>query len=133
MSLAGMRDGADDEGAGMKTVAEVLKALHRTADQLTSLTRRLTAGRPGLRSSCGSRWTVAQVLSHLGSGAEIGPSAAQAGLGVGVGAAPACSDRWDALSPEKMTEKLAVSEPRYLDVLDGLDGDQRAPPASIDG
>jgi hypothetical protein len=72
------------------------------------------------RSYC-DEWSIAQVFSHLGSGAEIGRDelvAALAGEGM-----PDCESiwaRWDALEPADMVRGFAPSDARYLALVDDL-------------
>ena len=67
----------------MTTLADrTIAALRTTHDDLAALVPGLTdeqlAGPSGA-----SEWTVAQVLSHLGSGAEIGLATLETALGAG--------------------------------------------------
>ena len=80
-----------------------IDADHRTYERLARLVGRLTDEDLGTRSGA-SEWTVAQVLSHLGSGAEITLAtlrAAQAGTERPGDANQAVWARWDAMSPRE--------------------------------
>jgi uncharacterized protein (TIGR03083 family) len=76
-----------------------------------------------------SEWTVAQVLSHLGSSAEISLAVYQAAIQQG--AAPeqdfnqAVWDRWNALSPQEQAAGFLKHDGALVDELDALTGDQR--------
>jgi uncharacterized protein (TIGR03083 family) len=75
-----------------------LSALRRSHDELVSLIGGSDAH--WLEHPSGaSEWTVAQVLSHLGSAAEIGHHTLTTGQ-ADMAAAPAIWDRWNAMSPE---------------------------------
>jgi len=76
-----------------------------------------------------SEWSVAQVLSHLGSGAQIFTLFLQAG----VEQAPAPGmpefqpvwDRWNAKAPADQAADALVAEQAFLDRLDALDDQGR--------
>src|SRR4051794_15074604 len=87
---------------------EPIAADHRPYERLPRLGGTLTAGQlthpPGA-----SGWTVAQVLSHLGSGAEITLEtlrAAQAGTDRAADANEAVWARWNAMSPRGAGRRL---------------------------
>ncbi len=75
-----------------------------------------------------SEWSIAQVLSHLGSQAEIAVIMSEAGLN-GT-AAPGREEmepiwaEWNAKSAEAQARDSIESNERFLALLDGLDGDQ---------
>lgn len=81
------------------------------------------------RPSAASEWTVAQVLSHLGSGAEIG----RAGLTSAVeGSAPpeqafyrSVWDRWDAMTPREQADGVVGSDEALVAAYEALDDDTR--------
>ena len=75
-----------------------------------------------------SDWTVAQVLSHLGSGAEIGrkPIARAAGEAVDEEDNQSIWARWDASSPIDQTAAFVQHDSAYLDTVEGLSEEQRA-------
>jgi uncharacterized protein (TIGR03083 family) len=83
----------------------------------------------GLRSpSYDSEWSVADVLSHLGSQAEIFGLLLDAGLtggdAPGQDAFPPIWDAWNARSPEEqVTDSLAATD-EFLDRLEALDAAQ---------
>lgn len=88
-------------------------ALRRLHDDLAALVPALAddqlAGPSG-----SSEWPVAQVLSHLGSGAEIGLAGHRAALAgepaPGGDLAPAIWDRWNAMSPREQAVGFVESD-----------------------
>ena len=75
-----------------------------------------------------SEWTIAQALSHLGSGAEITvkPIAAAADRPVDQEANETVWARWDAASPLDQAASFLEHDSHFLDVVDGLSAEQRA-------
>jgi hypothetical protein len=72
-----------------------------------------------------SGWTIAAVLSHLGSGAEICTGLVKRGLEGDLSVPTAAETtpvwkRWDALSPFEQRAAWEVSDARHLALLDGL-------------
>jgi uncharacterized protein (TIGR03083 family) len=102
--------------------ADLLSALRASHHQLTALAGRL--GRADLsRPSYAHEWTVAQVYSHLGSGAEIGLAAvhaALAGSDVPPDPEPVWA-RWNTKTPQAMTTDYADADDRYLTTMETLD------------
>ena len=83
-----------------------IDAVHLTSERLARLVGTLTDDDLATRSGA-SEWTVAQVLSHLGSGAEITLAtlrAAQAGTERPGDANQAVWARWDAMSPREKAD-----------------------------
>jgi uncharacterized protein (TIGR03083 family) len=83
-----------------------IEADHRTYERLARLVGRLTDDDLATPSGA-SEWTVAQVLSHLGSGAEITLAtlrAAQAGTDRAGDANTEVWDRWNAMSPREQAD-----------------------------
>jgi uncharacterized protein (TIGR03083 family) len=81
------------------------------------------------RPSGASEWTVAQVLSHLGSGAEINLAALEHALG---GPAPG-SDfaktvwaRWDGMTPAEQAASFPAANEKLVRRYEGLDEQTRA-------
>jgi uncharacterized protein (TIGR03083 family) len=105
-----------------------ITALRSTHDDLAALVPGLSdeqlAGRSGA-----AEWTVAQVLSHLGSGAEIALAGYRAALD-GT-AAPEQDfnqrvwDRWNALSPRDQADGFLEHDAELVATLDALTPDQR--------
>jgi len=113
----------------MTTLAdETIGADHRTFERLARLVGTLTDDQL-TQPSGASEWTVAQVLSHLGSGAEITLDtlrAAQAGVDRAPDANAAVWDRWNAMSPREQADGY-VRAGRELDqAFAELDPAQRA-------
>lgn len=75
-----------------------------------------------------SEWTIAQVLSHLGSGAEIGrkPIAVAAGEEVSAEDNQAIWARWDGSSPVEQAAGFVEHDGALLETLEGLSAEQRA-------
>jgi uncharacterized protein (TIGR03083 family) len=75
-------------------------------------------------------WTVAQVLSHLGSGAEIGGHVLRralqgAGDTVDRDTMTSIWDRWNAMNPTQQHRSRYEYDAGHLQILDGLDTSQR--------
>lgn len=75
-------------------------------------------------------WTVAQLLSHLGSGAEITLATHRAAL---AGTAPGGQDfnrgvwdRWDAMSPQDQADGFLQHNAELIEALESLTAEQRA-------
>jgi uncharacterized protein (TIGR03083 family) len=106
-----------------------LRALRASHDRLVTIMDTLDAD-DLTRMSYASEWSIAQVLSHLGSGAEIFNLNLTAGL---AGAEPparekfqAIWDVWNARSPqEQATISLAANE-EVISRIEGLSDDKRA-------
>ena len=105
--IAALRSGTD-------TLAEYVRALSRA--ELTG-------------PSGASEWTIAQVLSHLGSGAEIGHAGLQASLGT---AEPLPADfnrsvwaRWDAMSPDDQATGFLAANEAFVASYEALDDNTR--------
>ena len=79
-------------------------------------------------TSGAAEWTVAQVLSHLGSGAEIGraPIARAAGETVVVEDNQAIWARWDGSAPRAQAEGFLEYNGRWLDTVEALTPEQRS-------
>jgi len=75
-----------------------------------------------------SKWTIAQVLSHLGSGAEIGMLRLHAALDNDsppqLNVLRAIWDRWDAASPREQAQWALKEDARYLEMVSQLDEGQ---------
>jgi uncharacterized protein (TIGR03083 family) len=96
------------------TVAAIAADL--TDDQLTG-------------TSGAAEWTVAQVLSHLGSGAEITLAGLQAALGEreahGEGFNESVWDRWNAMSPADQRAGFVEHNAALVSAFEALDEHQR--------
>ncbi len=75
-----------------------------------------------------SEWTIAQVVSHLGSAAEIGRTAIARAAGEQVSAEEnsAIWARWDAASPIDQAAGYVEHTGRWLDLVEGLSSSQRS-------
>jgi uncharacterized protein (TIGR03083 family) len=107
---------------------ETIQALRSGHDDLAALVRGFSADDLA-RPSGASKWDISQVLSHLGSGAEInlaGLNGAVEGTGApggefnkGVWA------RWDAMSREERAERFLVADEELVARYEGLDAQTR--------
>ncbi|WP_405433275.1 maleylpyruvate isomerase family mycothiol-dependent enzyme [Micromonospora sp. NBC_00617] len=114
----------------MSTAADqIIHALRAGHEELAALVRDLKED--DLRRPSGaSEWQVSQVLSHLGSGAEIG----LAGLTAAREGTPAPDgdfnrtvwQRWDAMSPEEHAAGFLESNQRLVEAYEALDADTRS-------
>ncbi|HCB06472.1 MAG TPA: maleylpyruvate isomerase family mycothiol-dependent enzyme [Nocardioides sp.] len=106
-----------------RSIAE-LRVQH---DQLAGVVAGLTEAQ--LKAPSGaSEWTVADVLSHLGSGAEIGyypVLAAATGTDAGAPENQSVWDRWNALSPLDQATQFVQSDARLVELYEGLSAEQR--------
>jgi uncharacterized protein (TIGR03083 family) len=114
----------------MSTRADLaIAALRQGHEDLSALVRGLTAEQL-TGPSAASEWDVSQVVSHLGSGAEInlevvrasleGRSAPEFEFNKGVWA------RWDAMTPLERQEAFPVANQRLVEAYEALTPDQRA-------
>jgi uncharacterized protein (TIGR03083 family) len=105
-----------------------IAALRSNHDQLAAIVPTLSDDQLAGPSGA-SDWTIAQVLSHLGSGAEI----AHAGYRAALEGAPAPEqdynqgvwDRWNALSPREQASGFLESDAALLGALEALTPDRR--------
>lgn len=107
----------------------LLAALRNSHDLLKPQVQALDAEGIRGRSYCRD-WTIAQVMSHLGSGAEIAAMMVPVALGeaepVGSGAFQPVWDVWNAKSPDdQVADSLAATE-KHLRTLEQLSGEQLA-------
>jgi len=81
------------------------------------------------RTSGAAEWDVAQVLSHLGSGAEIGRATVQAALdgrpNPGGDFNKSVWARWDAMSGREQADGFLVSNPALIELYESLDAETR--------
>lgn len=111
------------------TLPEVEAALHRSHDRLAAAVSGLT-GYELSGPSYDTEWTVADVLSHLGSGAEISRLLLEAGIGGRP--APefeefsAVWDAWNAKPPPAQAADSLAANAAFLERVGGLDEEQRA-------
>ena len=109
----------------MSTLADrSIAALRANHDALAEQVRGLAPGDLD-RPSGSSEWDVAQVLSHLGSGAEIMLANLEGGI---AGDGPPAQDfnvsvwdRWNAMSQQEKADNWLPSSERLVAALEGLD------------
>ena len=109
----------------MSSPADVaISALRTGSDHLAAQVRSLTPAQ--LTGPSGAAdWTVAQVLSHLGSGAEIGRAALDASLNSS--SAPlgdfnrSVWARWDAMSPEDQAAGFLTANESFVAYYEAID------------
>lgn len=112
--LCGMEQGAK----------EAIAALRRSHDELATFIEELEA-EDLERPSAASEWTVAQVLSHLGSAADIGLNTLTTGK-ADRDAAPPIWDRWNAMAPREQANGFVAADARFVEALEALDDDALA-------
>ncbi|TDO56728.1 uncharacterized protein (TIGR03083 family) [Kribbella sp. VKM Ac-2571] len=107
-------------------VDRAIAALRANHDALAALVPTLSDQQLRARSGA-AEWTVAQALSHLGSGAEISrkPIAIAAGEQVDAEDNQAIWARWDASSPADQAAAFVKHNAAYVDTVDGLSAEQR--------
>ena len=111
------------------TADATISALRSTHDELVAVVRGLTDEQ--LRDPSGaSEWPVAQVLSHLGSGAEIGLATLAAATGerepLGDGFNQSVWDRWNAMSPREQADGFVDSDGALVAAYEALTPEQRS-------
>lgn len=79
--------------------------------------------------SAATEWTIADVLSHLGSGAEITTATLDGALGTaaipGPGYRESVWDRWNALTPQAQAEGFVTANETLVGRFEGLDPSAR--------
>jgi uncharacterized protein (TIGR03083 family) len=73
-----------------------------------------------------SEWTVADVLSHLGSGAVLSTLNVDAALGGDEVAAPPIWDEWNAKDPDAKAADALEADQAFIERLDALTDEERA-------
>jgi len=110
------------------TADATISALRSTHDELAAVVRGLTDEQL-LDPSGASEWPVAQVLSHLGSGAEIGRATLAAATGegeaLGDGFNQSVWDRWNAMSPRQQADAFLESDEASVAAFEALTAEQR--------
>ena len=103
--------------------ARWLDVLAGSHDALVELVGDLSSGDLRHPSYC-SKWSVSEVLSHLGSGAEIFKATLDAvvagGPAPGPDRFPPIWDRWDAMTPEEQTDGFVAADGELLEALVNL-------------
>ena len=110
------------------TAAAGITALRSTHDELVALVRTVSDEQL-LAPSGATEWPVAQVLSHLGSGAEISLATLR-GAFDGTGALPEgfnqrVWDRWNAMSAREQADGFLVADTALLSEIEALTAEQR--------
>jgi uncharacterized protein (TIGR03083 family) len=108
-------------------VDRTIAALRSEHDKLADLVRSLTDDQLATTSGA-DEWTVAQAISHLGSGAEIGraPIARAAGATVPAEDNQAIWARWDSSEPRAQVEGFLEHDSRWLETVEALTPEQRS-------
>ncbi|MGW3967066.1 maleylpyruvate isomerase family mycothiol-dependent enzyme [Amycolatopsis sp. NPDC005003] len=108
-------------------VDRTITALRSEHDTLAGLVRGLSDDQLAAPSGAGE-WTVAQVLSHLGSGAEIGraPIARATGETVAAEENRTIWARWDGSAPRAQAEGFLEHNGRWLETVEALTPEQRS-------
>lgn len=105
----------------------MVDALHSGADELVAVVKGLTAEQL-TGPSAAAEWELSQVLSHLGSGAEITLAVLDSSLSGEPRAADANQtvwDRWNAMSPRERADGFLAANAELLARYDGLDAATR--------
>jgi uncharacterized protein (TIGR03083 family) len=104
-------------------------ALRDSHDRLIATVDKLTPEQLSGPSDC-SEWTIAQVLSHLGSGAEIFNLMVDAGLGDGQAPGnetfPPIWDTWNAKGPKQQTDDFKTADADLIEKFEALSDKQIA-------
>jgi uncharacterized protein (TIGR03083 family) len=102
-------------------------ALRSSHDRLSALAGRLDDDELARQSMC-TEWTVARVLGHLGSGAEIGLGTLEANVAgeepPGSETFPSIWDRWNALDAQEVADRFAEADRRFVEAFEALGADQ---------
>ncbi|MCW2813031.1 MAG: hypothetical protein JWN84_486 [Nocardioides sp.] len=111
----------------MSLADRVTRQLRHHHDRLAALVP--TLDEAALTSpSAASEWRICDVLSHLGSGAEISLrpiAAAASGQPVGEADNQAVWDRWNAATPREQADWFVTADAAYVEAVEALDDDQR--------
>jgi uncharacterized protein (TIGR03083 family) len=105
-----------------------LRAVRGSHDRLAAIVAGLDSD--ALRGqSYDTEWTIADVLSHLGSGAEISLLSVEAGVSGGEPPAPeafqAIWDVWNARSPEDQAAQFLIADEALVSRIESLSADER--------
>ncbi len=105
-----------------------LSALRASVDRLHVLAARLDDAQLSLQSYC-DEWSVAQVLSHLGSGAVIarrGLQDVRTGTTAPEGFNASVWDEWNAKTPRAQADDALVADAALVDAFDSVGESDRA-------
>jgi uncharacterized protein (TIGR03083 family) len=110
------------------SVDRTIDALRDTHSELAAVVGDLSDEQLEHRSGA-SEWTVAQVLSHLGSGAEITAATLHAAMAGGPSPEQdfnqAVWDRWNAMSPREQADGFLAKDDELVVTLEALTGQER--------
>ena len=112
----------------MTSVTDRLEALEASAARLATLTKTLTSEQLGSQSYP-KKWSISDVLSHIGSGAIImrrGIDAGVSGVPVEDGFNQSVWDEWNAKSAAARAVEVLVADRALLDRVADLTDDERA-------
>jgi uncharacterized protein (TIGR03083 family) len=106
-----------------------IAALKSGHDELATIVRGLSDADLTGPSGCAD-WDISQVLSHLGSGAEINLATVQAALEGKPNPSQSFNtsvwDRWNAMTPRERADGFLVSNAKLLELYDSLDAETRS-------
>jgi uncharacterized protein (TIGR03083 family) len=106
-----------------------VRALRSSHDLLASLAAGLDDAAPTRMSYC-TEWTIAQVYSHLGSGAEINlawlTAAREHTEPIGQDAMQEIWGRWNALSPQEQVAEAIGSDARLVEAYEAMSTEELA-------
>jgi uncharacterized protein (TIGR03083 family) len=104
-----------------------IAALRTSHDRLAAFVDGLDDDGLATQSMC-TEWSVARVLSHLGSGAEIGLGTLEANVTgqepPGQEANEPIWDRWNGMRPREMAGGFVDADRRFVEAFEALDDDQ---------
>jgi uncharacterized protein (TIGR03083 family) len=107
---------------------QTIAALRHLHDELGALVPTLTSEQLSGPSGA-SEWSVAQVLSHLGSGSEIALASYRTALDGSPAPEPDFNqgvwDRWNAMSPDDQASGFLDADATLVEALEGLTAEQR--------
>lgn len=110
------------------TAAAGITALRSIHDELVALVRDLPDEQL-LAPSGSTEWPVAQVLSHLGSGAEISLATLETALegsgGLPEGFNNGVWDRWNAMTPREQADGFLAADTALIAAVEALTAEQR--------
>ncbi|MGH3923903.1 MAG: maleylpyruvate isomerase N-terminal domain-containing protein, partial [Pseudonocardiaceae bacterium] len=108
---------------------QTITALRTGHDDLAALVATMTPD-DLTEPSAAAEWNISQVLSHLGSGAEIGLATLEAALegtgNPGPGFNQSAWARWDAMTPREHAEGFLYADEALVQRFESLDNTARA-------
>ncbi|WP_309650755.1 maleylpyruvate isomerase family mycothiol-dependent enzyme [Nocardioides sp.] len=108
-------------------VARIVTSLRHHHDQLAATVRQLSEDQLTGPSGA-SEWTLADTLSHLGSGAEISRATIIASVDPDAEKPDnqAIWDRWNAASPREQADAFVEQDKALVELLEGIGADERS-------